>query len=129
MTDIDTNYIESYFDRVQDIRATPDEILKPFKDYLVEDFNDKSVEKINDWSTKQAYLAMGNLLTVCALEGIDACPMEGFVPAAYDEILNLQSQNLKSVLVMPIGYRAEDDQFAAFKKVRKNLEESTIDYP
>ena len=129
VTDIDSNYIESYFERVKDIRETPDTILKPFREYLIDDFKGKSTEKIEDWTTKQAYLAMGNLLTVCAVEGIDACPMEGFEPAAFDELLDLSSKNLKSVLVMPIGYRAEDDPFAEFKKVRKDLAESTINYP
>lgn len=129
VTDIDSNYIESYFERVKDIRETPDTILKPFREFLVDDFKGKSSEKIEDWATKQAYLAMGNLLTVCAVEGIDACPMEGFEPAAFDEMLELSSKNLKSVLVMPIGYRAEDDPFAEFKKVRKDLAESTINYP
>ena len=82
---------------------------------------------IEDWATKQAYLAMGNLLTVCAIEGIDACPMEGFSPEKYDEILKLKGQNLKSVLVMPIGYRAEDDMFASLKKVRKETHNSVVE--
>ena len=66
---------------------------------------------------------MGNLLTVCALEEIDSCPMEGFIPEKYDEVLGLEGQNLTSVLVLPIGYRAEDDYMKSQKKVRKNLEE------
>jgi len=68
------------------------------------------------------------LLTVLAVEGIDACPMEGFSPKNYDRILKLKKKNLQSVLVMPIGYRADDDMFADFKKVRKKVSESTIDY-
>ena len=70
---------------------------------------------------------MGNLLTVCALEGIDSCPMEGFDSNAYDDILGLKKQGLKSVLLLPIGYRADDDMFADFKKVRKSITESIIE--
>lgn len=125
-TEIDQDYIETYFKLVKNLRQTPDAILKPFQDFLVEDFKNKAQEEIEDWATKQAYLAMGNLLTVCALEGVDACPMEGFSPEAYDEILGLKAKGLKSVLVMPIGYRAEDDMFADFKKVRKDLETTVI---
>ena len=44
------------------------------------DFENKTKDEIINWSIKQAYLAMGNLLTVCAVEKIDACPMEGFNP-------------------------------------------------
>ena len=83
--------------------------------------------QIHNWATNQAYLAMGNLLTVCALEEIDACPMEGFMPEKYDKILQLNQQGLKSVLVMPIGYRAKDDMFAGFKKVRKTVAESVLE--
>lgn len=124
---IDSAYINDYFDRVKTIRNTPDDILKPFENYLIKDFNSKAQETIENWATKQAYLAMGNLLTVCALEGLDACPMEGFSPHDYDTILDLKDKNLKSVLVMPIGFRAEDDMFAGFKKVRKALSESVIE--
>jgi len=71
---------------------------------------------------------MGNLLTICALEKIDACPMEGFQANGYDKLLKLSERGLSSVLVMPIGYRAVDDMFADFKKVRKTLEEAVIEF-
>lgn len=123
---INKAYIKEYYNRVKDIRNTPDEILQKYETFLIEDFNRKSVQEIHDWSTKQAYLAMGNLLTVCALAEIDACPMEGFIPAEYNKILGLDERGLKSVLVMPVGYRAEDDIFAGMKKVRKDIGESVI---
>jgi nitroreductase len=53
--------------------------------------------------------------------------MEGFSPEKYDEILQLTEQDLRSVLVMPIGYRARDDMFADFKKVRKDINHSVIE--
>lgn len=127
-TKIDKVFIETYFDRVKAIRNTPDEILAPFKEYLIDDFKDRTNDYIEDWATKQVYLAMGNLLTVLAIEDIDACPMEGFSPDDYDKILNLNDIGLRSVLVMPIGYRAKDDIFANLKKVRKSVTESTLDY-
>lgn len=124
---IDEAYVKSYFKRIKDIRNTPDEILNPFKEFLIEDFNTKAVDDIQLWATKQAYLAMGNLLTVCAIEEIDACPMEGFEPKVYDEILGLKTKGLNSVLVMPIGYRADDDLFSTLKKVRKEIADSVIE--
>ncbi|GAA0871820.1 NAD(P)H-dependent oxidoreductase [Gangjinia marincola] len=122
--EINENYIKEYFKRVQRIRNTPDTILDPFKNFLIDDFKAKEREQIKQWSINQAYLAMGNLLTVCALEHIDACPMEGFSPVAYDQALALKSKNLQSVLVMPIGYRAKDDIFAEMEKVRRPLSET-----
>lgn len=123
---IDKAFIENYFSLVKSVRNTPDAILNPFKDFLIDDFEGKSQNEIKEWSIKQAYLVLGNLLTICALEEIDACPMEGFEPKEYDQILNLKSKGLQSVLVLPIGYRAEDDYMAELKKVRKELSESVI---
>ncbi|NNK11492.1 MAG: NAD(P)H-dependent oxidoreductase [Flavobacteriaceae bacterium] len=125
-TRIDKEYITQYFERVKTIRGTSDQILSRFKNELLENFEEKHAEEIRQWATNQAYLAMGNLLTVCAVEKIDACPMEGFVPSAYDEVLDLQSRHLSSVLVLPVGKRAEDDMFSTMKKVRRDLRESII---
>ncbi|HZW63364.1 MAG TPA: NAD(P)H-dependent oxidoreductase [Flavobacteriaceae bacterium] len=124
-TNINEIYVTEYFDRVHTLRQTPKTILKPYQDFLIKDFSSRTYEDIKDWATKQAYLAMGNLLTVCALEKIDTCPMEGFEPEAYNKILHLTESGLEAVLVMPIGYRAADDKFANFKKVRKTVAEST----
>jgi len=123
---IDTEYINNYFKRVKEIRETPDAILNPFKNFLISDFEKKTQQEKIDWATKQAYLIMGNLLTVSALEGVDACPMEGFSPTQYDALLGLDSKGLQSVLVLPIGYRADDDYMATLKKVRKELKDSII---
>lgn len=126
-THVDENFVTEYFNRVSLIRKTPKEVLKPFQDFLIDDFEKKSQEMIESWAVKQAYLAMGNLLTVCAIEGIDACPMEGFIPETCDNLLGLRDKGLKSVLLLPIGYRAEDDMFADFKKVRRHIADSIIE--
>mgnify|MGYP000606234193 FL=1 len=124
---VDKNFIEKYFKRVKHIRETPDDILDPFKKSLVNSFESKAEEEVLAWALNQAYLTLGTLLTVCATEEIDACPMEGFEPDKYDELLNLDERNLKSVLVLPVGYRAEDDMFSEFKKVRRPLDDVIIE--
>lgn len=118
--------VNSYYDNIKETRKTPDDILKPFREDLIKMMATKSVQERQQWSTNQAYISLGNLMTVCAIEGIDACPMEGFVPAKFDEILKLEEKGLKSVLLLPVGYRAEDDMFSEFKKVRKPIEEAVI---
>ena len=123
---IDADYISLYFKKVKEIRGTSDAVLEPFKKALVSEFTKMDAKQIQHWATNQAYLAMGNLLTICAVEQLDACPMEGFLPDSYDELLNLGSKGLRSVLVLPIGYRAEDDMFSEFKKVRRDIENSII---
>lgn len=125
--DINEDYINRYFEQIRKVRGTSDEILNPFKNAMMADFSKKEVHEIEQWSKNQAYLALGNLLTVCAMEKIDSCPMEGFIPSAYDDMLNLKKNGLTSVLVLPVGYRANDDMFSEFKKVRKNIEESIIE--
>lgn len=124
---VDKNFIEKYFKRVKHIRETPDDILDPFKRSLVESFESKAEEEVHAWAINQAYLTLGTLLTVCATEEIDACPMEGFEPDKYDELLKLSEHNLSSVLVLPVGYRAEDDMFSEFKKVRRPLDDVIIE--
>lgn len=122
-----TKEVENYFKLVQKLRQTPDSILTPFKEFLTAEIEKKTQEELFIWNKNQAYLALGNLLTVCASEQIDSCPMEGFVPEKYDEILNLGEQNLASTLVLPIGFRADDDYMKDLKKVRKNIEDIVIE--
>lgn len=126
-TNIDEAYIRSYFENIKSIRNTPDHVLSSFRDSLISSFGSKSsLEKFN-WGAKQAYLALGNMLTVCATQEIDACPMEGFDPVAYDKYFKLTDKGLRSVLIMPIGYRSKDDVFASMKKVRKDINDSIIE--
>lgn len=122
-----SEYIIQHFNRVEAARNTPREILDPFQDYLVSSFSEKDPEAISLWMEKQAYLALGNLLTVCAMENIDACPMEGFEPTKYDELLQLKEKGLHSVLVLPVGYRAQDDMFSELKKVRRGIADVVIE--
>ncbi len=128
VTEIDKDYVTNYFELVENKRGTSKTILAPFRDILIDEFKQKNEQEIFAWAKNQAYLAMGNLLTVCALEKIDSCPIEGFEPEKYDDYLNLNEKGLKSVLVMPVGYRAIDDFFAEFKKVRKDITETVIDF-
>ena len=123
---VNEEHITQHFKNVRAIRNTPEEVLKPFKEQLIDSFKNKSLDQVNIWASKQAYLAMGNLLTVCASEKIDACPMEGFIPEKYGEILKLNKHKLTAVLVLPIGYRAGDDMFASLKKVRRSIKETVI---
>tara|TARA_R100000935_G_scaffold21876_4_gene40489 strand:+ start:35826 stop:36461 length:636 start_codon:yes stop_codon:yes gene_type:complete len=126
-TEMTSNFIETYFNKVASVRNTPKAILKPFETFLKDSFAEKEAEEINQWMEKQAYIALGNLLTVCALEQIDACPIEGFEPEKYDAFLQLKEKNLHSVLVLAVGHRAEDDMFADLKKVRRGVGEVVIE--
>jgi nitroreductase len=71
-----------------------------------------------DWAKMQAYIALGQFMAFAALLGIDTCPMEGFVPEKYDEILGLEAQGLTTAVLCPAGYRHADDRYASLPKVR-----------
>ncbi|TXD52036.1 MULTISPECIES: NAD(P)H-dependent oxidoreductase [unclassified Polaribacter] len=123
-----TKEVESYFNLVKEVRDSPDAVINPFKKFLTGEIGKKTQEELLVWNKNQAYIALGNLLTVCALEKIDSCPMEGFSPEKYDEILKLKEHNLTSTLVLPIGFRANDDYMKDLKKVRKNIHDVVIEF-
>lgn len=122
-----TQEVENYFNLVKEIRKTPDAIINPFKEFLTAEISKKTPKELFAWNKNQAYLALGNLLTVCALEKIDSCPMEGFIPEKYDTILNLKEKNLTAVLVLPVGFRADDCYMKDLAKVRKKTTDIIIE--
>lgn len=119
--------VENYFKLVKKVRNTPDEVLAPFKEYLTGTISKTGKEDLMQAAKYQAYIALGNLMTVCATQKIDSCPMEGFNPTKFDKVLNLDKLNLKSVLLLPVGKRADDDYMADLKKVRKTIENIIIE--
>ncbi len=125
--EIDASFIVDHFKRVEDIRQTSRNILEPYEQNLIATFSDKEKEEVKVWMTNQLYLALGALLTVCAMEKIDSCAMEGFQPEKYDTFLELDKRGLKSVIVLPVGYRDTSDFFSNLKKVRRGVDELVID--
>lgn len=125
--DTTTDDINAYFDMEKRIRNIDEKVISDFRKQLIDMYKNKTVEEKQQSAKNQTYIALGNLMTVCAVEKIDTCPMEGFVPEKIDELLNLKNLNLKSVLLLPVGFRAEDDIMNGMKKVRKPLSESIIE--
>lgn len=77
-----------------------------------------------DAAARQAYIALGVALVAAAEEQVDATPMEGFDPAAVDQILGLKERGLRSVVILPLGYRAnEGDWLVNLKKVRRSRQQ------
>ncbi|NJK40531.1 MAG: NAD(P)H-dependent oxidoreductase [Acaryochloridaceae cyanobacterium SU_2_1] len=73
---------------------------------------------VNDWAARQVYIALGQLMTSAALLGIDTCPIEGFLPDQYDQILGLAEQGYGAIVVCALGYRHREDKYALLPKVR-----------
>ncbi len=75
------------------------------------------------WMDNQVYIALGNLMTVCAIEEIDSCPMEGFNRQKLNDELGFTKQNLDAVVIFALGYRSEEDYRLQFKKVRRPMKD------
>jgi nitroreductase / dihydropteridine reductase len=117
MIQIPEGYIDTYTDHLAGRWKLPS-IKKDILAYI----NSKSDVERPYWITHQIYIALGNLMTSCALLGIDALPMEGIIPRAYDEILGLRDEGYTSVLMTLIGFRHEADIFSKLPKDRWPLE-------
>lgn len=122
---VDEAFIDSYIaDTAQTRGQNPDD-LAGFKKMIMSVAN-WDEPKQQAWAKNQIYIALGNLMTVCAQMKIDCCPMEGFQPKKYDEILDLTGRGLRSVVVAPVGYRADSDKYSQLKKVRFPLDQLFI---
>ena len=111
--------VDAFIGHTAATRGVPVESLAAYRDMLVGGIVKSMDEPARDaWARNQAYIALGNLLTSAALLGIDACPMEGFDRAQYDETLGLNAQGFASAVIATLGYRAASDQYATAPKVR-----------
>lgn len=114
-----TAEIDALLARITEVRGTPAEQLAGYRKMMVGSLVEgPGAASINEWATRQAYIALGNFMAAAALLGVDTCPMEGFEPAKFDEILGLPARGLASAVCCAAGYRAAADQYALLPKVR-----------
>ncbi len=100
-------------------RNLPDSTTDEYRKKLLGMYAVKTSEENFTHAAKQAYIALGTALIAAAEQEVDSTPMEGFDPAALDEILDLKSKGLRSVVVLPLGFRNEEgDWLVNMKKVR-----------
>ncbi|MDR7131354.1 nitroreductase [Algoriphagus sp. 4150] len=111
--------INSVFKSNNEQRGLPDSTTDEYRKRLLSLYTAKTAEENFTHTAKQAYIALGTALIAAAEQQVDSTPMEGFDPAALDEILDLKSKGLRSVVVLPLGYRNEEnDWLVNMKKVR-----------
>jgi len=104
--------------RVAEVRGVPVESLEAYKGMMLGSFGRQTTEQVDAWMTRQVYISLGTFLTAAAALGVDACPMEGFQPEKFDEILGLPAKGYGSVVLAAAGYRSPADKYAEAKKVR-----------
>jgi nitroreductase len=114
--------INKMFDLTNEIRGFKNEGWEAYRQMLLANYPTRDAETNYQHAARQAYVALGTALIAAAMEGVDSTPMEGFDPAAADEILGLRAKGLRSVTLMPLGYRAaEGDWLKGAAKVRKSM--------
>lgn len=103
--------------RTAEVRGVP---VSEFSGYqkMIEGFVLRPGFDADGWTARQVYVALGVFLTSAAMLGVDACPMEGFDPEAYDRLLGIPADGYRSTVVVTAGYRAADDGYATLPKVR-----------
>ena len=122
------SHVEHYLDCHCQIRGMEKEQLQGYGKIMKDFINGMDQQQCWNWMDKQIYLALGNLLTSCAVKRIDACPIEGFSSSNYDQVLGLKEKGLRSVVVCAVGFRLDTDKYATMPKVRYPMDEVLLEY-
>jgi len=120
--------VDEFVDLVSNTRNIPKDALSGYSDMMKGSIQGQSPEQIETWVSKQAYIALGFGLVSAAVLDIDACPMEGFSPADFDRILDINKLGLKSKVILAVGYRSEEDKYQHLAKVRQKKEDFIIKF-
>lgn len=119
--------IEDYVKNVAETRGESRGSLEELKQKLLNYVEGRSNGNLHEWTARQAYIALGTALAAAALEEVDATPMEGFSPDKLDEILGLKEKGMRSVTILPLGFRdIEQDYLVNQNKVRRPKEKLVV---
>jgi len=111
--------VDKLIKRTVALRQLPADSLEAYRGMMLGDIvSGPRGKAAHEWAARQAYIALGNIMTCAAVLGVDACPMEGLNPVEYDNILGLNGSGYKTVVACALGYRAASDKYANLAKVR-----------
>lgn len=122
-SDLSEKHIDAFVERTASQRGLSVDSLADLRSMMVSSIMGKSPEARFQWAARQAYIALGVLLSTAASENIDACPMEGFNNVEFDRILGLEQKGLSSVVMATVGFRSGEDKYGSLPKVRKSRSE------
>lgn len=116
--------INHMFDLTNEIRGFKNEGWENYRQMLLDGYPKRDPESNFQHAARQTYIALMAALTQAIFEGVDSTPMEGFDNDALDKILGLREKNLRSTVIVPLGYRnVEKDWLVNLVKVRKPMDE------
>ncbi|MDX1820912.1 MAG: NAD(P)H-dependent oxidoreductase [Paracoccaceae bacterium] len=121
--------IDSFVDLTAEVRGGLTDSLTAYYDKLKAGYLPRDAQTNHEHAARQAYIALGFALMAAAEEEVDAVPMEGFDPAAVDAILGLPELGLKSLVLLPLGYRdPQNDWLHGRAKVRRPRADFVIEH-
>jgi nitroreductase len=116
--------INHMFDLTNAVRGIKNEGWENYRQMLLKTYPQRGAEVNYQHAARQAYIGLGTALIAAANEQVDSTPMEGFDPEALDAILDLRTRGLRSVAILPLGYREpEQDWLVNLAKVRRPREQ------
>ena len=116
--------INHMFDLTNAQRGGTNEGWENYRQMLLKNYPARDDQVNFEHAARQAYIALGASLIAAAFEEVDSTPMEGFDPKSVDDILGLGAKGLRSVALMPLGYRAKgQDWLETLKKIRRPVSE------
>lgn len=122
-TSVSEKQVDDFIANAAATRNMPVSALQDFRNYVWGAVSCLDATTQQAWASKQVYIALGTALAAAAEVQVDATPMEGFVPAEFDEVLGLKEQGLASVALLPLGFRSDDDWLAKMAKVRRSADQ------
>lgn len=119
--------INHMFDLTNEVRGVKNEGWENYRNMLLDSYPQRSAEVNFQHTARQAYIGLSAALIAAAFEEVDGTPMEGFDPKALDEILSLPARGLRSVAILPLGYRQEEgDWLVKLKKGKRSAPPSVL---
>jgi nitroreductase len=120
-------HVDKHVDRMAEVQGVVRDSLVKFAQMAIRNLDTARAEgRLDTWQTHQIYIALGSFMTAAAVLGIDTCPMEGFEPPKFDEILGLTGTDYASIVACAAGFRSPNDKSALRKKVRFKSEDVII---
>jgi nitroreductase len=116
--------INHHFDLTNAERGGTNEGWENYRQMLLKNYPSREAQVNFEHAARQAYIGLGASLIAAAFEEVDSTPMEGFDPKSVDDILGLGAKGLRSVALLPLGYRAKgQDWLENLKKIRRPVSE------
>ena len=117
-TEVTEEIVDEWLARLSEVQGKSLEDLGPYRGVLLQFTQNMTCGETRAWAQRQTYIALGQLMLTAPLMGIDACPLEGIVPAEYDRILGLTDSGYFTSVACALGYRSDSDKYASVPKAR-----------